>query len=1485
MKKIVAVLAVLACATMGYSQITFSADSTKFFEESQGFLGSVNKADARKFMKEFELVWYGGKLSQKQRTRVYATANEMMAKKLKAYPDYKAYLNSLANFFKKEQPEGSFESWHNTIEKMASVRDKRKFSQYLKTCSDLFSEGVIYRSSSTIWKAEAAEFKFDYKKVPIVTFKETKITCLAKGDSGMIYKTKGTFLPLSNIWEGEGGMVTWERAALPKEETYANLKKYRIRLKSSSYDADSVEFITPYFKHPIIGKLSENVLSNNRGPQYVSYPRFESYDKRLEIKEIFKDMDYNGGFTMKGQNLIGKGTPDELARIDIRYEQKPFMTAKALVFTINETSIASDESSINFKLDKDSVYHPGLRFKYVDKSDTESKKLTLIRGGNGLGKSPYFNSFHGLDMVFEALYWKIGDSYMEFGPLFGSSENTAFFESSKYFTKARYDRLTGMGTNPLVIIKNFVKKKKTKTFSKTELATFMGKSVNEEGFESFLMNLNNMGFIVYDRERESIQVEKRLYHYLGARSGRSDYDVLQFVSEEGSLEKKNATLSLLNYDLQLNGVKSVTLSKAQGTKVFPDDGKLVIKKNRSFTFGGVVLAGRTEHYGSEYSFDYEKFRINLIENEWSRFFVKTAKGSEDPFTRLQSQIVGVRGYIDIDHPKNKSGRDTTKHEYPKLVCSKKTHVYYDHKKIHGGAYKKEDFYFEVEPFEMDSLDNFTNEGLALDGTFVSSGIFPRFKEKLRVQEDYSFGFKRKAPEEGYGIYGEKAKYTNDIRLSNQGLQGSGDIDYLSSHAESSAITFLPDSLSAIAEIYENKGGKGPPETPNVTATNVKVVYVPDNKLLHASTINRKDSLNFYDGEGLMLGRLTLRPERMNGNGLMTVNKKGELLAVNFKFKERRLDADTADFNLLSYDLGSMAFTTTNVTAYVDFDERVGEFKSNGGQSYVTFPENQYICYMDKFKWLMEDDNLEMEAAKRNENNIKIDSDLDLAGPNFYSVHPKQDSLSFRAPKAVFDNRKKLVTCRELEYITVADARITPDSGIIYIEKKAKIRTLKNSSIVTNYISKYHNIKNATTDIKAKNDYRSSGYYIYKDENDREQEIFFAKIAPDTTWQSYAEGEIKESAEFKLSPHFDYFGKVEMFASQKELLFTGSTRISHKCTGITKNWMNFIGAIDAQEVFIPVSADMKDDKGNKVGAGIVMNQDSISLYPTFLSTKKKDQHLDIISADGFLYFNTREYAYQISNREKLKERTLPGNFVSLDVNECGMIAEGKWDFGTDLGQFTATPYGEVIYSPEKHLINASTSIIMNFPFNENALEKMAKDINDYPDLAPVDFQQSTYEKTLREILGLEKSDKVISDLNIHGQVKRFPDELISSLVLSQVKLVWNKKTNSYRSVGKIGIGNILKKQVYKQVDGHVEIIKRQSGDIINVYLQVDENNYYFFNYKKGFLSVYSTNEAFNTTISETKTDKTKFKGSKEVADFQYLLSSKTKVTAFLRSLED
>ena len=66
-----------------------------------------------------------------------------------------------------------------------------------------------------------------------------------------------------------------------------------------------------------------------------------------------------------------------------------------------------------------------------------------------------------------------------------------------------------------------------------------------------------------------------------------------------------------------------------------------------------------------------------------------------------------------------------------------------------------------------------------------------------MMDDYSLGFERETPVEGFPLYGGNAKYNNKIYLSNEGLKGDGVLEYLTSNTTSNEIYFFPDSIGFI----------------------------------------------------------------------------------------------------------------------------------------------------------------------------------------------------------------------------------------------------------------------------------------------------------------------------------------------------------------------------------------------------------------------------------------------------------------------------------------------------------------------------------------------------------------------------------------------------------------------------------------------------------------------------------------------------------------
>src|SRR5690606_20420336 len=154
----------------------------------------------------------------------------------------------------------------------------------------------------------------------------------------------------------------------------------------------------------------------------------------------------------------------------------------------------------------------------------------------------------------------------------------------------------------------------------------------------------------------------------------------------------------------------------------------------------------------------------------------------------------------------------------------------------------------------------------------------------------------KAPAGGFDFYGDNAKFDNEIKLSNEGLRGAGQIDFVTSTSISDNFIFFPDSTMGMSQYTNRPQTKGQGvEVPDVAANGVMVTFVPKQGVLKARAV--KEPLKFFDGEAEMKGMTYLTEKGMTGKGLMYF-KEAELGSRNFTYGRWTIDSDTADFNLL-----------------------------------------------------------------------------------------------------------------------------------------------------------------------------------------------------------------------------------------------------------------------------------------------------------------------------------------------------------------------------------------------------------------------------------------------------------------------------------------------------------------------------------------------------------------------------------------------------------
>ncbi|MFM7767509.1 MAG: hypothetical protein ACKO9S_06590, partial [Bacteroidota bacterium] len=349
------------------------------------------------------------------------------------------------------------------------------------------------------------DYIFSQDTIPKVIFPQFDLVYISKGDSARIVGTTGVFYPTLKKFIGKGGRVTWERAGLPKDQVYADLGGYSIDVSGSDYDADSVTFYNKQvFQQPLLGKLSDKLLANADSTS-ASYPRFRSYNTNLEIKELIKDASYKGGFAMLGAKMIGSGTRSNPASLTFKRNNTPFLVALAQSFVIRRERVITDNASVTFYFDKDSMYHPGVEMKYIN----ENKTITITRPSERTIGTPFVSSFHNVDMYFDVLTWKVDDPIMDLKMTTQGEEVKMVLESKGYFRAERYQRIQGIADiNPLFLIKQFAETIQSRDISVQDYAAH--RKMNDTQIRSLFMSLSSQGFLTYNSTTDRAIIKDKL---------------------------------------------------------------------------------------------------------------------------------------------------------------------------------------------------------------------------------------------------------------------------------------------------------------------------------------------------------------------------------------------------------------------------------------------------------------------------------------------------------------------------------------------------------------------------------------------------------------------------------------------------------------------------------------------------------------------------------------------------------------------------------------------------------------------------------------------------------------------------------------------------------------------------------------------------------------------------------------------------------------
>ncbi len=1476
---IIAYTVVLPGLIFSQAKQRFSGDPTKFRSELTAFLGPNLTPEQSSAATTFYTRWDSSGFSHDNMEKIMDISGKLASRNLRISPHFIDFIKTLDDFAGNPKAPDFINNWLKGLSRTAGENyiSNDNLDRYFRNTSAIIKSNTIYDAGLTSWKIKGTDIHFSYDTIFRVDVNNVTLTVRSGKDSSEIFNVKGTYYPEIAEFRGKKGSIYWNKAGYSKEDVFTEIFEYTINTTKTSFSADSAQLThKTYFKQPVFGKLSDQATSYS-SPDRAQYPRFETNTKSFLIKNLYEGVNYEGGLTLEGATIKGTGTRFIPAKITLYRNDTLYIKVSSANFLFSKSSINTQDASGTLYLGKDSIYNSSVGFSY----NTQLRQVNLFRTNSPAAKSPYFDSFHALDLYFETLTWNMKESRIMLSRARGASMGQAKFESSSYFSARTFERLAGLDQDhPLYQLRKFADWFYSNTFPVEDFAKWMNRP--EESVTGLCIDLANRGFLFYDRTNNEVTIKKKVDDFISAYSGGKDYDVISIISQTNA-PMDNAFLDLKNFRITVHGVQRVFLSDSQKVAIYPYDEKLVIGKNRAISFDGVVEAGLFTIFGHNFTFSYDTFKIRMQKIDSIRIAVETDKVDKmgNPVIKdVDNMIQLSTAELYIDDPKNKSGLKSLQ-QYPIINAISYSYIFFD--KIPGleGVYKQSDFFFKVDPFTYENIDHYKNEEMNLAGEFHGGKILKPTRQFLTVQKDNSLGFTMRIPQEGIDVYEGKGRMFDTISLSNNGLIGSGTLKRLSSSTESEKYIMYPDSLIAKASTFE-MGADGSGKFPELKSRDVGIRWLTDKDEWIAS--NSKDKkFEMFGNRTILDGKLTLTPAVLKGTGTIDM-PDSRIVSNKYTFASQKILCDTSDYNLKALNGEGYAFIAENVNTTIDFNIQNTKFRLNTDSSVVRFPEINYICKMTDFSYDMTSHILNMEQRGKASSPLinpeqLLEQKFDkLNKPTFFSTNMINDTVSFTSWKGSYNLQKESIEADNINYIHIADALIQPKNGRIIIGKGAKIKPMDSSFVAVN---NRHLLHSGIITIENSRRYTGSAIFDYKDDAGVIEQISFPDISVDTATTS-AKGFISLPQKFMLSQAFSFSGDVALSARADFLTFTGAAGIVQTCNLKSYN-IKFKSQINPEMVMIPYSDKPRDFNDNLVFSGSFLNLDSTHMYPAFLSERKSWSDAQIVSAQGMLYYEKETGRYKIASVEKIADPTLYGNQIAFDKSFCIISGEGKLNFGANFDLLKLGSSGKIIHALDSGKVNIDAILALDFYFSPEALKMMSDEIRAIPTLKAVNLNTDFYKNGMKDLIGEAAANQINEEMGLYGTSKSLPKEYSYQLLLNDVKMHWNEPTSSFRSNGKIGIGFVGQQAINVYVDGFVEIQRRRSGDMIDVYLKADESTWYYFSYFKGVLMTQAGNVGYNTLISGIKLKDRKHPQATLRMPYTYMIAVEDRLGRFLRRM--
>lgn len=1141
------------------------------------------------------------------------------------------------------------------------------------------------------------------------------------------------------------------------------------------------------------------------------------------------------------------------ARMEILRNGATVMKLSGEAFVLDLDKMVSKKvAAVLYTSDQDSIFHPAMDALYTVVDTT----VILKKPKRGNFKSiPFASSYHQYFLYFETIIWDMRTDELEFTAFVDRENKVMAIESYEFFNKARFDQFKGLSKfNPIGAIYRYALTHPGDPIFASKITEEYRMPEQTTTLERLLPSLEGSGFITYDKLSKEIIPKDKLFHWAASAREKKDYDAIQIISQVDTGAHAIMDLETMNVDMR--GVRSFSLSDSQLVRVAPSNQTVKVMQNRSLDFAGAMAAGKLNLYGMDstrrtFTFDYESYKVTCDSIDSIKFVLvrNPPEGYEPtPLEKALNNTVfeGVTGALYIDHPSNKSGiKDRA--EYPVFDSYGRSYLYWNKSEIEDGIYAKEKMHFSLDPFVLDSLEEFDGNTLSFEGEFFSSEIFPSFRQKLTVMEDFSLGFEMEAPPEGYRIYDGNGRFYSTVTLDGNGLRGDGSIEYLGTVAKSDSFVFHFDSVMAKVSYFNLKRGyRGGVYFPKVEANSALYRWYTKDSLL--SIESEYEAIGIFDGEGQFTGTLSISKEGMVGDGEIVMGQV-KVVSDSLVFGDMEFTAPHSDFVIIDKEDPELVhFIAKNVDITYDVYRHNSSFESKDvGKEIASFPIHKFATTLTLGEYQRSTADLKLTGASAY-----------LKDNYFVAIDPAMDSLKFKAKEAYYNLENQEVVVDGVPNIYVADALITPVDEQVILLPEGKIKTLENALVEADQESKFHRIYEAQIDIYSKNEYEGGGKYDYIEINGKEQFIEFDNIRVNSDGTTVASGPIPDEVGFFLTDRINFRGIAELDASEKFLAFGGEVKIESENPVFQGAWFTFEKTIvNPDSVFIPIKEDLRNELDEKLTVGLMFVPENRIFYSNFLQPIEDEDDIVVLSAAGGLTFDRRKKEFKIGSEEKLKGQVFKGSTVAFNDADNTITSQGFLKFPYDFPDRTISMKMAGQWKEDLRRRQLETDVILGVNFDvipEGPLSALSDNFQFLTTASEnIDFQQRGFLESVSELLDEGKSGEretaaFLENLRnsmVYNDIK-LSEQLPYTVLLSGVNFNYSPEYKALYSNTEVGLIGLNGRPINKKVEamvvykfGTISASGEKQKDRITVYLEIDEFNWVYFDFNDEVVSTISS----------------------------------------------